>query len=118
MARSAGRPARPRSIDPSLLDATSRALSQLGKYLGIATELRRDPGSQRARRRPRPLELAKLAIDAQEALEVLAAREVALAREQDGLTWEQVGQAFGISTQAAHHRFATKAARADDPHQD
>ncbi|MGE3356537.1 MAG: hypothetical protein AB7O92_07930 [Acidimicrobiia bacterium] len=51
-------------------------------------------------------------MEAQEALEVLAAREIALARDQDGLTWEQVGDAFGISTQSAHHRFAAKVARA------
>jgi hypothetical protein len=50
-----------------------------------------------------------LALQAQEALEVLAAREVALARDQDELTWERVGEAFGISTQSAHHRFARKA---------
>jgi hypothetical protein len=49
-----------------------------------------------------------LAIDAQEALEVLAAREVAIAREQDALTWEQVGDAFGVSAQSSHHRFARK----------
>ncbi len=53
--------------------------------------------------------LAVLALEAQEALEVLAAREVALARDQDEMTWEQVGDAFGISTQSAHHRFAHKA---------
>jgi hypothetical protein len=52
--------------------------------------------------------LAVLALEAQEALEVLAAREVALARDQDEMTWEQVGDAFGISTQSAHHRFARK----------
>ena len=31
-----------------------------------------------------------------------------MARDQEGLTWEQVGDAFGISTQSAHHRFARK----------
>jgi hypothetical protein len=84
---------------------------QLGKDLGLPSDQYVDSGSERPRRRPRPLDLAVLAVEAQEALEVLAAREVALARDQDGLTWEQVGDAFGISTQSAHHRFATKAAR-------
>ena len=52
--------------------------------------------------------MAVLALDAQEALEVLAASEVALARDQDEMTWEQVGDAFGTSAQSAHHRFAKR----------
>ena len=111
MSRGVGRPPRPRSIEPRLLESTHGLLLQLGKDLGLPTVQYVDSGSGRARRRPRPLDLAVLAVEAQEALEVHAAREVALAREQDGLTWEQVGDAFGISTQSAHHRFAAKAAR-------
>ena len=112
MSRGVGRPPRPRSIEPRLLESTHRLLLQLGKELALPTGRYLEAGADRARSRPRPLDLAVLAIQAQEALEVLAAREVALARDHDGLTWEQVGDAFGISTQSAHHRFATKAARA------
>lgn len=108
MPRTVGRPPRPTRIDPGLLDASQRALLALGKDVGVPTGRYPDPATRRARSRPKPLALAKLAIEAQEALEVLAAREVALAREHDGLTWEQVGAAFDISAQSAHHRFANK----------
>jgi hypothetical protein len=108
MARSVGRPPRPQSIDPELLDATRRALLQLGKDLGLPSGRYVDPNTGRSRSRPEPLALAVLALQAQEALEVLAAREVALARDQDEMTWEQVGDGFGISAQSAHHRFAKK----------
>ena len=82
---------------------------QLGKDLDLPRGRYLDPSTGRPRNRPEPLALAVLALEAQEALEVLAARDVALARDQDELTWEQVGDAFGISTQSAHHRFAKKA---------
>jgi len=108
MARSVGRPPRPQSIDPELLDATRRALLQLGKDLGLPRGRYVDPSTGRSRSQPEPLALAVLALQAQEALEVLAAREVALARDQDEMTWEQVGDGFGISAQSAHHRFAKK----------
>ena len=109
MARGVGRPPRPRSIDPELLEATHRALLRLGKDLDLPTGRYVDPTTGRSRGRPKPIALAVLALEAQEALEVLAASEVALARDQDGLTWEQVGGEFGISSQSAHHRFAKKA---------
>jgi hypothetical protein len=80
----------------------------MGKELGVPIASYRDRLTGRSRRRPQPLDLAVLAIAAQEALEVLAAREVASAREQGDVTWQQVGGAFGISTQSAHHRFAGK----------
>ncbi len=57
------------------------------------------------RSRARPLDAAVLAITLSQALEVVAAEQVALAREHDGVTWEQVGEAFGISMQSAHSRF-------------
>ena len=34
---------------------------------------------------------------------------LAMARNQDEVTWEQVADALGISIQSAHHRFANKA---------
>ena len=39
------------------------------------------------------------------AAERLARAQVAEARAADGLTWEQVGEAFGTTKQAAHERF-------------
>jgi len=108
MARTVGRPPRPKSIDPALLEAARDALVQIGRDMDVPTGRYPDPATGRLRRRARPLDLAVLAIQTQEALEVLAAGEVGLARERDGLTWEQVGDAFDISTQSAHHRFANK----------
>jgi hypothetical protein len=111
MSRGAGRPARPETIDPELLEATRKALTQLGRDLAVPKGRYTDPMTGRQRTRPKPLELAVLAIQAQEALEVLAAQEVAFARDHDGTTWEQVGHAFDITMQAAHHRFVDKAKR-------
>lgn len=108
MARTVGRPPRPSTIEPRLLEATHTALLLLAKDLGIPTGRYPDVNTGRDRRRPQPLQLARLALDAQEALEVLAAREVAASRDLEGSTWEQVGATFGISTQSAHHRFARK----------
>jgi hypothetical protein len=38
----------------------------------------------------------------------LARTHVALARDQEGVTWEQVGEAFGTTKQSAHERFRTE----------
>ena len=54
---------------------------------------------------PQPLELAALAIEASQALELIAAEQVERARELDGVTWEQVGLRFGTTMQSAHARF-------------
>lgn len=108
MARSVGRPPRPSLIEPELLEAAHRALVQLGKELHLSTSRYPDATTGGHRSRPKPLALAVLAIEAQEALEVLAAQEVALAREHDAVTWADVGEAFEISAQSAHHRFARR----------
>jgi hypothetical protein len=39
----------------------------------------------------------------------LAHKHVALARDKEGVTWEQVGEAFGTTKQSAHERFRTEA---------
>lgn len=39
------------------------------------------------------------------AAERLARAEVGKAREAEGLTWEQVGEAYGTTKQSAHERF-------------
>ena len=80
MARPVGRPARPTTIDPNLLAAAHEALLAIAKDLHLPVDRYPDPTTGRPRRRVRPLALAKLAIEAQEALEVLAAQEVAAAR--------------------------------------
>lgn len=74
----------------------------------LATAARRLSSSTSRARRPRTdsrLAEAVLAIRLAEALELLAGQEVARAREHDGLTWADVGAAFGTSAQSAHTRF-------------
>jgi hypothetical protein len=39
----------------------------------------------------------------------LARTHVALARDKESATWEQVGEAFGTTRQSAHERFRTGA---------
>ncbi|HZP16162.1 MAG TPA: hypothetical protein VFA96_10090 [Nocardioides sp.] len=41
------------------------------------------------------------------AAERVARAEVAEARAADGLTWGQIGEAFGTTRQSAHERFRT-----------
>src|SRR5215468_11785021 len=51
--------------------------------------------------------LEALAMSARvEALARVAAAETAVAACRQGASWSDVGDAFGISKQAAHHRFA------------
>ena len=68
--------------------------------VGMAVLLQIGPAASRPY-----LDLAVLAIELSQAMEWIAGEHVALARELDGVTWEDVGEAFGISMQSAHHRF-------------
>lgn len=56
---------------------------------------------------PRHLDLAVLAVELGQAMEAIAAEHVTKARESDDVTWEQVGEAFGVTMQSAHARFRT-----------
>ena len=86
--------------------AVRRALLDLGRELGLPRGRYPDPSNSKRRTlQPDPLELAALAIEARDALELIAAEHVERARELDGLTWEQVGERFGTSMQSAHSRF-------------
>ena len=51
------------------------------------------------------LALAVTAARVAAAADRLARTHVALARDQEGVTWEQVGEAFGTTRQSAHERF-------------
>ena len=108
MAQGPGRPAKPTEFDEATLKAARRAL------LDAASELRlprvRYPastrrGPKRTVEAPRHLDVAVLALELSHVMERLAGEHVALARELDNVTWEDVGVAFGISMQSAHHRF-------------
>ena len=54
---------------------------------------------------PRHLDLAVLAVELSQAIVWVAGEHVAQACERDGVTWEDVGEAFRITSQSAHHRF-------------
>ncbi len=116
MASGPGRPPKPTAIDGELMAAVRKALLQVAREMSVPT--RRYPAASveapsRTRTEPRALDLAVLAVQAEAALEIIAAEQVAKAREHDELTWEQVGEAFGTSAQSAHVRFGrTRAAAA------
>lgn len=116
MAPGRGRPPKPTAIDGELMAAVRKALLQVARDMNVPT--RRYPSasgdaSSRTRAEPRALDLAVLAVQAEAALEIIAAELVAKAREHEELTWEQVGEAFSTSAQSAHVRFGrTRAAAA------
>lgn len=86
--------------------AVRRALLGLARELDLPRYRYPDPSHpQRTILQAEPLELAVLAIDARDALELIAAEHVERGRELDGLTWENVGERFGTSMQAAYSRF-------------
>ena len=53
------------------------------------------------------LALAVTAARVAAAADRLARTHVALARDKEGVTWEQIGEAFGTTRQSAHERFRT-----------
>jgi hypothetical protein len=115
MAAGRGRPPKPTAIDGELMAAVRKALLQVARDMRVPT--RRYPSasgdaSSRTRTEPLALDLAVLAVQAEAALEIIAAEQVAKAREHDEHTWEQVGQAFGTSAQSAHVRFGRTRASA------
>lgn len=106
MARTAGRPPNPTVIDGATMAAVRGALLDVARELKLPR--RRYLVSKRSKQlvlQPPPLDLAVLAVKAAQALELVAAEHVARARELDGLSWAQVGDAFGVSTQSAYSRF-------------
>lgn len=71
-------------------------------------ELALSAGQPRQNRRAEPsghLLLAVAAARFAAAADRIAHAHVQLAREKEGATWEQVGEAFGTSRQSAHERF-------------
>ena len=88
-------------------DAVRRVVLELARSLdgpaGLPVAPRRRRASEAAE--PSHLSLAVLAEQVVRAAERLARESVARARESDGVTWEEVGRAFGVTRQAAHERF-------------
>ena len=109
MATGPGRPPKPTAIDADLMVAVRKALLQVARDLDLPTVYYPAPtptNPDRLRGEPDALDLAALAVQAEFALELIAADQIAKAREHDGDTWEQIGEALGTSAQSAHVRFA------------
>ena len=108
MARGPGRPSKQTEFDEATLTAARRALLDAARALGLPrvrypASTRREP--KRTTAQPRHLDVAVLALTLSQAMEWLAGEHVGQARVLDDMTWEDVGAAFGISMQSAHHRF-------------
>lgn len=94
-----GRPRRISTPDKAVEDAVRRAVEEL------ALAAHRQRGRNR---RPEPLGHLLFAVTAARfaaAADRIAHAHVQLARETEGATWEQVGEAFGTTRQSAHERF-------------
>ncbi|MEO8698016.1 MAG: hypothetical protein ABI658_31235 [Acidimicrobiales bacterium] len=86
--------------------AARDALSDIARELGTPRGRYPAPGrSTGLTTQPRPLDLAVLAVRVSQALELVAAEEIERARQLEGTTWEEVGEAFGVSMQSAYSRF-------------
>ncbi len=88
--------------DDGALAARARAEAEAAtqRLASVVTMALSDGSQQRLR-------VAVAARALADAADRLARVEVLAARESDGATWEQVGEAFGVSRQSAHERFRT-----------
>ena len=95
-----GRPRRPNTPDKAADALVRNALNELAASVRAHARQRRHPtgGSDH-------LLLAVNAARIAAAADRMAHAHVALARETDGVTWEQIGDAFGTTRQSAHERF-------------
>jgi hypothetical protein len=106
MARRPGHPVKVTKMDHRTMRVANRVLSEAAQEFRLPAGLYPPAsGSRRLTAQPQPLALAVLAIQLGRALELLAAEHVERARKLDGVTWEQVGEAFGVSMQSAHARY-------------
>ena len=96
MTRPAGRPPKP---DASMIDPMVRKAAE--EVLDHRAPTRRAIVAAPAG----PFRRSVLAVRLAEALEVLAAEEIERVRSAKALGWKDVGDAFDITTQTAHHRF-------------
>src|SRR4051812_31395800 len=108
MASGAGRPPKQTEFDKTTLTAARTALLDAARDLRLPVvrypaPTRREP--DRTVLQARHLDLAVLALELSQAIAWVAGEHVAQAREVDGATGEDVGEAFGITSQSAHHRF-------------
>lgn len=91
-----GRPRRTSTADKAADDAARRVVNEL-----VAANRSRRGSPQASGHLLVAVTASRLAA----AAERLARDSVTKAREADGLTWEQIGEAFGTTRQSAHERF-------------
>ena len=80
---------------------------QVGALLDRLVDLVARGGAQGPSGGRSHLERAAAALEVSEAAERLARVEVMAARSGDGVSWQDVGDALGVSRQTAHERFRT-----------
>lgn len=97
-----GRPPRTSTPDKNADALVRRIVDELASR-------RRGPLHRDGSTSSRHLVLAVAAARIAVAADRLARAHVALARDKEGTTWEQVGEAFGTTRQSAHERFRTGA---------
>jgi hypothetical protein len=93
-----GRPRRASTPDRAADDAARKAVNAL---VADSRSDRHGPTAEPSAHLLVAVAAARLAA----AAERLARAQVAEARAADGLTWDQVGEAFGTTKQSAHERF-------------
>ncbi len=108
VANEAGRPPKQTTFDKATLAAARKVLLDAARELRLPlvrypAPTRREP--DRTVIQPRHLDLAVLALELSQAIAWVAGEHVAKARELDCVTWEDVGEGFGMTSQSAHHRF-------------
>jgi hypothetical protein len=112
MRRASGRPPKLTEFDDATVRAARRGLHEIARELHLPRARQAAPTARDRNRtvlQPRPLDLAVLALELSQVMEVLAAECVERARELDGATWEDVGAALGVTMQSAHARFGARA---------
>lgn len=95
-----GRPPRPSAPDKAADALVRNALEELTASARAQTRQRRPTTSG-----SNHLLLAVTAARIAAAADRMARTHVTLAREVDGVTWEQIGDVFGTTRQSAHERF-------------
>ena len=93
----------PRSARRSSAEPTREVTRALGS--AVESLVRRTADGDEAL--SRHLRVAAAALALADAADRLAREEILFARDADGATWEQVGEALGISKQGAFERFRT-----------
>ena len=94
---------------PRIATSDKAAEALVRKVVDELTFTARRSGTRKTSPTSQHLLLAVTAARIAAAADRIARTHVALARETEGATWEQVGEAFGTTRQSAHERFRASA---------